>query len=123
MNLFLLSIYSIDLFDTTKTLADLYELDYNEDHTTEIYVVEAIIEFVDTGYYTAIKLKSTDGKTTLSLYCSSGSQYSFLSEFYGKTVTLELAICNWNSKTYYVGCVASATYEGKKIMKDYNFDE
>lgn len=115
--------YSTATFDSSKTLAELYNLNHMEDHSNEVYVVEAVVELNKTAYYTNLKIKSTDGKTTFSLYCSSANQYSFLFDFAGKTVTLELAICNWNSKDYYTGCVISATCDGQKVMNTLNFNE
>ena len=41
----------------------------------------------------------------------------------GKEVTLELALCNWNGKDYYAGCVISVTYDGMKTVNTLNFDE
>lgn len=115
--------YSTKTFDDTKTLADLYNLSHLEDHSTDVYVVKAIIRVVETNYYTNIKIESVDGNTTLTLYCSSANQYSFLKEFDDKEVTLELAMCNWNAKDYYAGCVISVTYQGKKIVNTLNFNE
>ena len=115
--------YSTSTFDNSKTLAELYALSHLEDHSTEVYVVDAIVEVVETGFYTSIKIKSVDGKTTMSLYCSSANQYQFLKQYNGKVVSLELAICNWNGKNYYAGCVISATYEGVKTINTLNFAE
>lgn len=113
--------YSTDLFIKDKTMQELYDFSHLEDHSTEVYVVKAIVEVVETGYYTSIKIKSTDGNTTLSLYCSSANQYSFLKPYNGQEVELELAMCNWNSKTYYACCVISVTYNGQKTMNTLNF--
>lgn len=113
--------YSTDLFIKDKTMQELYDLSHLEDHSTEVYVVKAIVEVVETGYYTSIKIKSTDGNTTLSLYCSSANQYSFLKPYNGQEVELELAMCNWNSKTYYACCVISVSYNGQKTMNTLNF--
>lgn len=115
--------YSTSTFDNSKTLAELYALSHLEDHSTEVYVVDAIVEVVETGFYTSIKIKSVDGKTTMSLYCSSANQYQFLKQYNGKVVSLELALCNWNGKNYYAGCVISATYEGVKTINTLNFAE
>lgn len=115
--------YETSYFDNTKTLAELYALNPMEDHTTEVYVVEAVVEVNETAFYTNIKIKSVDGATTLSLYCSSANQYSFLKQYAGKTVQLELAMCNWNDKTYYTGCVISVTYQGVKTINTLNFNE
>lgn len=113
--------YSKASFDSTKTLKDLYELDYTKDYTTTVYVVKAMVEYFDGGRYTTMNIKSLDGETTLSLYCSSGEQYSWLKEFANHEVELEIAMCNWNGKNHYKGCVVSASYEGKTIVNDLNF--
>lgn len=113
--------YSKASFDSTKSLKDLYELDYTKDFTTTVYVVKAIVEYFDGGRYTTMNLKSLDSETTLSLYCSSAEQYSWLKEFAGKEVELEIAMCNWNGKNHYKGCVVSASCEGKTIVNDLNF--
>ena len=115
--------YPTNFFDDTKTLAELYAFDHNEDHSTEVYVVNAIVEVVNAQYYTSIKIKSVDGKTSMSLYSSSANQYEFLKQYAGKEVTLELALCNWNGKNYYAGCVISVTYDGVKTVNTLNFDE
>ncbi len=107
-------------FITDKTLKDIYDLDVNEDHSTEIYVVKATVNLVETNYYTSIKLK--DGNTELSLYCSSAGQYSFLKQFAGQEVTLEVAPCNWNDKTYYAGCVLAVRTSDGKVPNELNFN-
>ncbi len=112
--------YPTENFITDKTLADIYNLNNNEDHTTEVYVVKATVNFVETNYYTTLNL--TDGDTKLNLYCSSGSQYSFLKQFAGQEVTLEIAPCNWNNKSYYVGCVLAVYTEDGKVLNTLNFN-
>ncbi len=103
-----------------KTLADVYALNNNEDHTTEVYVVKATVNFVEATYYTTVSL--TDGDTKLSLYCSGGGQYSFLKQFAGQEVTLEIAPCNWNNKNYYVGCVLAVQTADGKVLNELNFN-
>ena len=114
--------YNTSLFDTTKTLSDLYNLDVNTDYSTTVYVVNAVVEFVEAERYTKCSLKSADGKTTFNLYCSSAKQYSWLKSYAGEEVTLELAVCNWNNKTYYTGCVISVTHNGEKVLNNLNFE-
>lgn len=109
-------------YDYSKTLADLYALDHMEDHTTQIYVVEAVVDYVETNFYTSIQLKSTDGATKLGLYCSGAGQYSFLFPYAGQTVTLEIAMCNWNSKEYYRGCVVAVIVDGERVVNTLNFN-
>ncbi len=112
--------YPTDSFITDKTLADIYNLNNNEDHTTEVYVVKATVNFVETAYYTTLNL--TDGDTKLSLYCSGAGQYAFLKAFAGQEVTLEIAPCNWNNKSYYVGCVLAVRTEDGKVLNELNFN-
>ncbi len=112
--------YSEAYFDTTKTLADLYALDAKIDYTNNVYVLRATVEIVETAYYTSIKL--VDGDTTLSLYCSGAGQYSWLKQFANQEVEMEIAVCNWNSKSYYTGCViAVRNADGSKIINTLNF--
>lgn len=115
--------YDTSTFITGKTLVDVYELNPNEDHSTEVYVVEAIVKFNKTAYYTNVVVTSLDGSVSLTLYSSSAAQYSFLEAFADQKVTLEIAACNWNSKTYYAGCVVSVTSEGNTVVNSLNFDK
>lgn len=112
--------YKTDFFIKDKTLADFYALDVTEDETTSVYVLKATVEVVESKYYTTMKLVS--GSTSVSLYCSSANQYSWLKAYAGKEVTLELAPCNWNSKKYYTGCVLSVVADdGSKTYNTLNF--
>ncbi len=111
--------YSDKAFITGKTLADFAKLNVNEDHSRDVYVLKATIAFEETPYYTSVKL--TDGDTQVQLYCSSGKQYSWLKQYAGKEVTVELAACNWNSKPQYAGCVLSVITEDGKVCNELNF--
>lgn len=114
--------YATDYFITDKTIKDITELDATEDHSTSVYVLEAKIIYIVQQYYTQLKLEGADG-TQLNLYCANAkSQYAWLTQYADQTITLELAVCNWNGKTYYVGCVISATVDGEKIINSLNFD-
>ena len=95
--------YCTDFFVTDKTVADFYALDAKVDYSTTVFVIKATVEFVGGGYSTNVNLVS--GSDKISLYCSGAGQYSFLQQFAGQEVTLEVAACNWNSKTYWRGCV------------------
>ena len=113
--------YNTDFFITDKTLADFYALDEMVDSTTDVYVLKATVEVVETAYYTNIKI--TSGSTSVNLYCSSANQYNWLKAYAGQEVTLELAPCNWNSKNYYAGCVLAVVLEdGTKVYNTLNFD-
>lgn len=113
--------YSTASFIEGKTLADFYALDANIDYSTKVYVLKAVPNFVETNYYTGIQLKSADDKTTVSLYCSSGNQYSWLKQFNGQEITVEIAPCNWNGKTFWAGCVLAVRTDDGKIFNELNF--
>lgn len=116
--------YDDSFFDSTKTLNELKNYSDLEDHSTEVYVVQAIINVVEAQYYTSITIKSPDGAVSMNLYSSSASQYNFLKQFNGQEVTLELALCNWNGKNFYAGCViAVRNSDGSKIINTLNFAE
>ena len=113
--------YNTDFFITDKTLEDFYALDELVDSTTDVYVLKATVEVVETAYYTNIKL--TSNGVSVNLYCSSANQYNWLKAYAGQEVTLELAPCNWNSKNYYAGCVLAVVLEdGTKVYNTLNFD-
>ena len=113
--------YSTEKATTGKTLAEIGALDPNESHSTELYIVSGVtVEVVETTYYTNINIKDASG--TLGLYCSSASQYNWLKQFAGQEITIEIAPCNWNDKTYYRGCVLAVVLEdGSKIYNELNF--
>ena len=115
--------YSTEKFVTGKTVDELYTLDIMTDYSTTVFVTEAIVDLQETAYYTSIKLKSTTSNTTITLYCSSANQYSFLKAYAGQTVTLELAACNWNDKTFWAFCALAVVNEdGSKVYNTLNFN-
>lgn len=113
--------YCTDNFVHGKTLSELRNADPTQDFTTTIYVLDVKVNVIETNFYTSINIGEVDGDVTLSLYCSGAGQYEFLKQFSGQTVTVELALCNWNGKTYYAGCVLSATdSEGNTVYNQLN---
>ena len=113
--------YSTAKFITDKTLADIKALAVTESHSTEVYVVKAVVEVIEEAYYTSIKI--TYNGAELPLYCSSASQYNWLKQFAGQEITIEIAPCNWNDKQdNYRGCVLAVVLEdGSKIYNTLNF--
>ncbi|MCI6155191.1 MAG: hypothetical protein MR674_00620, partial [Erysipelotrichaceae bacterium] len=97
-----------------KTITALYNLDPLEDHTTEVFKVKAKISFIDKGNYTtAVLVDPNDESVSLGLYTTSASQYNFLKDYEGQVLTYNVAVCNWNGKNYYRGCIVSVeTSEG-----------
>ncbi len=113
--------YSTASFDGDITVAEFYALDKAVDYTTSVYTMAATVFVEETVYFTNIYL--TDGKTNVRLYCSSASQYNWLKAFAGQEVTVEIAPCNWNDKSYYTGCVlAVVNADGTKTLNTLNFN-
>lgn len=113
--------YSSASFGGTLTLAEFAALDVNTDYTTRVFTVTAKIEVVETAYYTNIKL--VDGDVSVNLYCASANQYKWLQEYAGQTITMELAPCNWSSKSSYPACVLAVILEdGSKVINELNFN-
>ena len=112
--------YNTSFFVTDKTLADFHALDINTNYTTTVFVLKATVEVEEAQYYSKIKL--TNGTTEVSLYCSSANQYNWLKAYAGQEVTVEIAPCNWNDKTFYAGCVlAVRNADGSKVVNELNF--
>lgn len=117
--------YSTDNFVTTATFTELKELSTLEDHTTTAYILENV-QFIreETEYYTKMIIKV--GEETMDLYSANANQYRWLNDYAesGKTFKIELALCNWNGKEYYRGCVL-AVYEedGTKVYNTLNFQQ
>ena len=112
--------YDTSHFVTDKTLADFRNLDVTMDYSTTVFVLKATVVFNETAYYTNCNLTDADGNK-VTLYCSSGKQYGFLKQFAGQEVTIEIAACNWNNKTFWAGCILSVITEEGKIINDLNF--
>lgn len=114
--------YSTEKFITGKTLADIKNLDITESHSTEVYVVKAVVEVIETQYFTNLKI-TYDG-VELTLYCKSASQYNWLKQYAGQEITIEVAPCNWNDKKdCYRGCVLAVVHDdGTKTYNTLNFN-
>ena len=113
--------YSTAAFKGDISVADFSNLDIATDYTTSVYTMKATVVLNETPYYTNIKL--SDGTNDINLYCSSANQYSWLKQFAGQEITVEIAACNWNSKDYYAGCVlAVVNADGTKTLNTLNFN-
>ena len=112
--------YSTAKFVTDKTPAELYAMDATVDYSTTVFVVTGTLKMPTGNGQPSIN--DADGNF-FSFYCSSAGQYSWLSEYEGQEVTLEVAACNWNNKTYWRGCVlAIRLADGTKILNTLNFN-
>ena len=111
--------YSTNSFITNKTLADIAALDGDVLHTTEVYVITATISREVGGYSTNTYV--VDGDLEYMLYAGGAGQYAWLEEYAGQTLTIELAVCDWNNKGN-KGCILSiTTSDGTQIFNEINF--
>ena len=120
--------YSTNGFAGTISVEDFYNLDVTVDYSTSVYIMTGYVVKEESAYYTNIYIGNMptydkNAGTYIRLYSSSASQYSWLNEFVGQEVTLEIAACNWNNKTYYTGCVLAVILEdGSKKLNTSNFN-
>ena len=112
--------YDTSKFNTTTTFQEIYDFNVNDEHSNEVYVLEGRVRFIESGYSKQVKLESLDGSVQLTLYCSGSGQYAFVKDYVDQVGTFEFAVCNWNSKTYYAGCLISATFGDVKLINDLN---
>jgi len=113
--------YDTSNFVTDITVKEFYELDYTVDYTTTVFVLKCTIT-KGSGQWATYGL--TDGETTITLYSGSTAQYDWMKDYIGQEVTVQVAACNWNNKTYYRGCVLSIILpDGTQIFNDYNFSD
>lgn len=113
--------YSTATFDDSITIADFYALDPLVDYSTKVYILKATIGFTGTAYSSNYQLTDANG-TAVTLYCSGAKQYSWLEQFAGQEVTMEIAPCNWNDKTYYRGCILAVYTEDGKVINQLNYE-
>ncbi len=112
--------YPTDSFKGDISVKDFKALPVTTDYTTSVYTMKATIKVVDAQYYSNIYV--TDGSIDVQLYASSANQYSWLKAYNGQEITVEIAPCNWNSKSGYTGCVlAVINADGSKIYNQLNF--
>lgn len=103
------------------TLEQIKAFGDTEDHTTEVYVITAKVKFVYNTYYTnAYIVTDTDDQGMLLYSSNAGTQYSWLKEFDGKEVTLEVARVIWNKPGLCVLAVRNA--DGTKTINTLNFN-
>ena len=119
LNLYGTHDYSVDHLATDLTFDEFYSFDKVDDHTTEVYKIEAYIYVTSNS----IKFGNEDGSKQSNLYSSGPAQYYWLKDYAGQKVTLYIVPCNWNSKNYYAGCAVAAVLEdGTVIYNTLNFD-
>ena len=109
--------YSKESFITGSSISEIKALDYSDStNTLKVFILDNVkIQKTDAMYPTYYILDNSVDTAAedwtdygIQLYSSSESQYAWLDDFVSP-VSLELAICNYNSKTYIRGCVLSVT--------------
>lgn len=108
--------YSTSSFDTTKTLSDLADYTINDDCTAKVYTVSAKI--ILSTYSVSIQDPNNSDKY-ITLYHKSVNEYSFLHKYANQTLTMDVAICNWNKK--HRVCVLAVYVNGERIVNDIHF--
>ena len=106
---------------TGKTVDELYNLNAMEDHTTEVYEIQGILKFIDKGRYVSVELHGPGSTNYLGVYCSGPGQYASFEHLVDQEVTMKIAMCNWNNKTYYATCILSMTVNGETVYNTCNF--
>ena len=113
--------YSTDSFVTNITPEEFYVLDKSVDYSTTVFVFEATILSTNAGYSVNYSLKGNNADQAVNLYSGNAAQYAWLEQFVGQKVTVEVAACNWNNKSYWRGCVLSVITEDGQVFNEYNF--
>lgn len=107
--------YSTESFIKDKTTENVKGLSDSAEVTTQVYVLTGTVTKVVGGYSTNYYV---DG---FLLYSGGATQYAWLDAYLDKSVTLELAICDWNAKGL-KGCVLAVYNEdGTKTFNQLNF--
>lgn len=117
--------YSTASFLTGKTMEEIKALSDTPESTTLVYVITAKVAKTSTqsGSYTNVQWFVGD----VLLYTGNAGQYSWLEAFCEEgtteaTLTVELAICDWNAKGL-KGCVLAVVHEdGTKTYNTLNFN-
>ncbi|MBQ9161659.1 MAG: hypothetical protein IJX74_00135 [Clostridia bacterium] len=114
--------YVADKLAEEITPEAFYDLDENIDLTTKVYRITATASVTTSQYATNVYLTGSDSNKSVSLYSGNKDQYAWMAQFDGKTVTVDIAACNWNSKDFYRGCVLAVYVDGELVaLNEYNF--
>ena len=114
--------YSKNSFIKDKTLADLKAMsqDSAKDLSSQGYTVSATFKKVEgTNNRSTWHIQTNDAD--LELYASDVSQYDWLAPYVGKTVSVDLALCNWNKKSFYKAAILSVTDGNKTVYNTYSY--
>ena len=107
--------YSTDSFETV-TFDELYDKsqDNSTNKTASGYTVSGKISVSRTNYSTNYYLTDDSGSKSILFYSGSGLQYAYLlDEYEGKSITMDVAICDWNAKGNKLCAISVITEDGK----------
>jgi hypothetical protein len=108
-------------FDTTKSISDLVTIAAAEEATHVVYKLSGTIGLSSGMYPVYIITDPEDSSKSIALYHSSTANYKFLEPYMNQTVEMEIALCNWNDKKEYKGCVLAIYVNGERIPNTFNF--
>ena len=105
------------------TIEEIKAIQDSPEATTNVFVVTAVVQKTSKqqGSYTNV----TFNVGGILLYTSSAKQYSWIESFFAEgeteaTLTIELALCDWNAKGL-KGCILSVITEDGKVYNELNF--
>lgn len=115
--------YSTESFIKDMTIEEIKAIQDSPEATTNVFVVTAVVQKTSKqqGSYTNV----TFNVGGILLYTSSAKQYSWIESFFAEgeteaTLTIELALCDWNAKGL-KGCILSVITEDGKVYNELNF--
>ena len=118
--------YSKASFVTDKTFDEIFEYKNTvatDDYTCTVFVAQCYLRKNASAYSTNYYLSNADHSKEFYLYAGSGAQYAAFDGFSdGSTLlTVEFALCNWNTKSEYRACIISASDGTTSVLNTYNF--
>ena len=115
--------YSTESFIKNMTIEEIKAIQDSPEATTNVFVVTAVVQKTSKqqGSYTNV----TFNVGGILLYTSSAKQYSWIESFFAEgeteaTLTIELALCDWNAKGL-KGCVLAVYTENGEVYNTLNF--
>ena len=115
--------YSTESFIKNMTIEEIKAIQDSPEATTNVFVVTAVVQKTSKqqGSYTNV----TFNVGGILLYTGSAKQYSWIESFFAEgeteaTLTIELALCDWNAKGL-KGCILSVITEDGKVYNELNF--
>ena len=88
-----------------------------------MFVTKGVITKDKQAYYTNYYIADPEDPTkSVQIYASGEKGLTWLDEYLGQEITLELIMCNWNGRAYKIAVISVVTPDGK-IINSNNFDQ